>query len=305
MSPMNGIVFDVQNYAIYDGPGIRTIIFLKGCPLKCQWCQNPESQLLLPQMSYFEEKCQACGNCMTACPNNALSLINGKIIRNLSLCTTCGTCISACPNGVMEKIGVVRGLDELVEIALRDKPFYDNSGGGVTISGGEPTTQIDFLLELLKALKNQGIHTAIETCGYFNENLISELVKYVDLFLFDIKLVDTNKHKKFTNVFNEKILTNFSKILSKVGSERIIPRIPLIPSVNTDINTIQQIIAFLHNVNYNGIIHLMPYNKLTKTKYEKMGMESFHKDFGNLTDSNIHEITKLFEQHSYEVIINH
>jgi len=305
MSPMNGIVFDVQNYAIYDGPGIRTIIFLKGCPLKCQWCQNPESQLLLPQMSYFEEKCQACGNCMTACPNNALSLINGKIIRNLSLCTTCGTCISACPNGVMEKIGAVRKLDELVEIALRDKPFYDNSEGGVTISGGEPTMQIDFLLELLKALKQQGIHTAIETCGYFNENLISELVKYVDLFLFDIKLVDTDKHKKFTNVYNEKILTNFSKILSKVGSERIVPRIPLIPGVNTDINTIQQIIAFLLDVNYNGIIHLMPYNKLTKTKYEKMGMESLHKDFGDLTDSDIYEITKLFEQHSYEVFINH
>lgn len=302
---MNGIIFDIQNYAIFDGPGIRTIIFLKGCPLKCDWCQNPESQKLSPEMSYFKEKCQLCGICVDTCPNNALQLLNDEIKRDKALCTMCGNCAEMCPNQVMEIVGRIIPVEELVEIILGDKPFYDNSGGGVTISGGEPTTQIDFLLELLKALKNQGIHTAIETCGYFNENLISELVKYVDLFLFDIKLVDTDKHKKFTTVFNEKILTNFSKILSKVGSERIIPRIPLIPGVNTDINTIQQIIAFLKDVNYNGIIHLMPYNKLTKTKYEKMGMESFHKDFGNLTDNDIHEITKLFEQHSYEVITNH
>ncbi len=302
---MNGIIFDVQNYAIYDGPGIRTIIFLKGCPLSCRWCQNPESQELNPQMSYFEEKCVGCGKCVAACPSNALTLINGKIKRNSNLCTTCAICVRACPNGVMEKIGAEREVDELVEIILRDKPFYDNSGGGVTISGGEPTMQINFLLELLKALKLQGIHTAIETCGYFNENLISDLVKYVDLFLFDIKLIDTKKHEQFTNVNNEKILANFSKIFFKVGNERIIPRIPLIPGVNTDLHTIQQIINFLHEIDYNGIIHLMPYNKLTKTKYEKIGMEDLHKDFGELTDGTLEEITRLFQQHSHEVIINH
>lgn len=305
MSPMNGIVFDIQNYAIYDGPGIRTIVFEKGCPLKCQWCQNPESQQLQPQMSYFEEKCQGCANCVTACPSNALSLINGKIIRDFNLCTTCEKCVSVCPNGVMEKIGAEREVEELVDILLRDKPFYDNSGGGVTISGGEPTMQFNFLLELLKGLKKQEIHTAIETCGYFNENLIGDLVKYVDLFLFDIKMIDPKKHKRFTNVFNEKILTNFSKILFEVENERIIPRIPLIPGVNTDLNTIQQIISFLKGINYRGTIHLMPYNKLTKTKYEKVGMEDYHRDFGDLNDETLKEITNLFEQHSYEVIINH
>jgi len=302
---MNGIIFDIQNYAIYDGPGIRTIIFFKGCPLKCKWCQNPESQQFQPQMSYFEEKCVGCGKCVAACPSNALSLIIGKIKRNLSLCTTCGTCVSACPNGVMEKIGTERELDELVEIVLRDKPFYENSGGGLTISGGEPTMQINFLLELLRALKKQGIHTAVETCGYFNEDLIDELVKFVDLFLFDIKLIENEKHKEFTDVFNKKILTNFSKILSIVGSKRIIPRIPLIPGVNTDAITIKQIIAFLREIDYNGIVHLMPYNKLTKTKYEKVGMVDFYEDRGDLTDENLNKITNLFEQHSYEVIINH
>jgi len=302
---MKGIIFDIQNYAIYDGPGIRTIIFLKGCPLKCDWCQNPESQKLNIQISYFKEKCQLCEICVNACPNNALQLLNDEIKRDKALCTTCGICSEMCPNQVMEIVGRNISVEELVEIALRDKPFYDNSGGGATISGGEPTMQINFLLELLKALKKQGIHTAIETCGYFNEDLIGELVKYVDLFLFDIKLIDNEKHKEFTDVSNEKILTNFSKILSKVGCERIIPRIPLIPGVNTDVSTIQHIITFLREINYNGQIHLMPYNKLTKTKYEKVGMGDLYKDMGDLTDENLNEITKLFEQHSYEVIINH
>ena len=302
---MKGIIFDVQNYAIYDGPGIRTIIFLKGCPLKCDWCQNPESQKLLPEMTYFKDKCQLCEICVNACPNNALQLLNDEIKRDKALCTTCGICSEMCPNLVMEIVGRNISVEELVEIVVRDKPFYDNSGGGVTISGGEPTLQIDFLLELLKELKKQGIHTAIETCGYFNEDLICELVKYIDLFLFDIKLIDNEKHKEFTGVLNEKILENFSKIFSKVGNERINPRIPLIPGVNTDLSAIQQIIIFLQRINYNGQIHLMPYNKLTKTKYEKVGMGDIYKDRGDLTAEALKKIARLFEQHSYEVIINH
>jgi len=302
---MKGIIFDVQNYAIYDGPGIRTIIFLKGCPLTCDWCQNPESQKLLPEMSYFKDKCQLCEICVNACPNNALQLLNGEIKRDKALCTTCGICSEMCPNLVMEIVGRNISVEELVEIVVRDKPFYDNSGGGATISGGEPTLQINFLLELLKELKKQGIHTAIETCGYFNEDLICELVKYVDLFLFDIKLIDNEKHKEFTGVLNEKILENFSKIFSKVGNERINPRIPLIPGVNTDLSAIQQIIIFLQRINYNGQIHLMPYNKLTKTKYEKVGMGDIYKDRGDLTAEALKKIARLFEQHSYEVIINH
>jgi len=302
---MNGIVFDIQNYAIYDGPGIRTLIFLKGCPLNCVWCQNPESQKLNPQISYFKEKCLLCESCVKSCPNDALKLINDEIVRDEDLCTVCGNCVEACPNNVMEKIGKERSVEELVEIVLRDKPFYDNSGGGVTITGGEPTMQTNFLLELLKLLKKKGIHTAIETCGYFNEDLIENLVENVDLFLFDIKHINSNIHKDFTGVKNDRILNNFKKLFLKVGNERIIPRIPLIPGVNTDLNTLNETALYLKCLNYSGPIHLMPYNKLAKTKYEKIGMGALYRDMGDLTDHKLIEITKIFEQYSFKVIINH
>jgi len=305
IAKMTGIVFDIQHYAVYDGPGIRTTIFLKGCPLKCIWCHNPESQQLKPQMSYFEEKCLGCGNCVAACPNNALSLIDGKITREQDLCTTCGSCVAACPNKVMEIIGKEMSVEEVVNISTRDIPFYDTSNGGVTISGGEATMQLQFLLELLLSLKENGIHTVLETCGYFNKEFIAKLTENVDLFLYDIKQIDDQVHNNFTGVSNKLILNNFREILSHIGSTRIIPRIPLIPGVNTDLESIKKIISFLEKINYVGEIHIMPYNKLAKTKYEKVGMGELYKDMGELTDENLQIIVDLFENHSYKVLINH
>jgi pyruvate formate lyase activating enzyme len=302
---MKGIIFDIQNYAIYDGPGIRTTIFFKGCPLKCVWCHNPESQELKPQISYFSEKCLGCGTCVAVCPNNAIQLVNGKAIRDRELCTVCGTCVAACPNNVLEIIGKEMSVNELIEIVIRDKPFYDNSGGGVTISGGEPTIQAPFLFELLEALKNEKIHTAIETCGYFKENLNPKLINLVDLFLFDIKHINSEIHLHYTGVNNERILANFKMLLSKVGNERIIPRIPLIPNVNIDLNIINSIAEFLREINYNGPIHLMPYNKLAKTKYEKIGKGESYKEMGDLTEAMINKITETFEHQSFKVMINH
>jgi len=301
---MKGIIFDIQQYAIYDGPGIRTLVFFKGCPLKCFWCQNPESQNPKPQISYFREKCTLCGICVDNCPNEALILSDNGIIRDDNLCNTCGSCVEACPDNVMELIGEEKSVKEISSIVLRDKPFYNNSGGGVTVSGGEPTYQKKFLIEMLTNLKNNGIHTAIETCGYFNPKLIDDLIPVVDLFLFDIKHIDPDLHKKYTGVSNEKILENFKTLYKKVGSKGIICRIPLIPKININHQTIQGIINFLQDIGYNGPIHLMPYNKLAKTKYEKIGRGGEYRDMGELHEEDIEEIIKIIEKDSFEAVIN-
>lgn len=301
---MKGTIFDIQHYAIFDGPGIRTLVFLKGCPLNCLWCHNPESQDPKKQISYFHEKCISCETCVKSCDKNALELLESRIQWKEELCNMCGECINVCPNKALEIIGEDINVKDVLKIILRDKPFYDNSGGGVTISGGEPTFQLPFLVELLNEFKKAGIHTAIETCGYFNEDIINKLINLVDLFLFDIKHINPEEHLEYTGVSNEKILRNFEKILKRVGSEGIICRIPLIPAVNTDIKLINQILIYLKSINYKGSIHLMPYNKLSKTKYEKIGKSEEYRDLGDLSEDKINAIINIIEKNSFEVICN-
>ncbi|TXT66204.1 MAG: Benzylsuccinate synthase activating enzyme [Promethearchaeota archaeon] len=301
---MNGIIFDIQQYAIYDGPGIRTIVFMKGCPLSCIWCQNPESQQLEPQLAYFQEKCGLCGKCVEICPENALILSDNRIIREKKLCKKCGACVKICPNNVMEIIGEEKSIQDIIEIILRDKPFYDNSGGGITVSGGEPTMQKEFLMNLLKNVKKEGIHTAIETCGYFNSEMVDKLVSVADLFLFDIKHIEADLHEHYTGVSNENILYNFHRIYKLVGPERIICRIPLIPGFNTDQKTIQGIIDFLKEIRFTGSVHLMPYNRMAKTKYEKIGKKDEYHDMGELREDKIEKIVEQLKSQSFDVIVN-
>ncbi|MBD3197423.1 MAG: glycyl-radical enzyme activating protein [Candidatus Lokiarchaeota archaeon] len=301
---MKGIIFDIQQYAIYDGPGIRTLVFLKGCPLSCTWCQNPESQNLKPQRSYFREKCSLCGLCVEECPNNALIYSEEEIKYNHKLCSLCGKCLNVCPNDVIQIIGKEVSVDEIISIVSRDKPFFDSSEGGVTISGGEPTMQYDFLIELLSRFKKEGIHTAIETCGYFKTEIIPELTELVDLFLFDIKHPNKEIHKQFTGVDNKLILENFKKIHGIVGSNRITCRIPLIPGINTELDILDEILSFLKQIDYKGSIHLMPYNRLAKTKYKKIGRGKEYIDLGELSEKKLRKIITKIKQNSFEVICN-
>jgi pyruvate formate lyase activating enzyme len=225
-----------------------------------------------------------------------------EVQRDPTLCTVCGKCADACPNEVMQRIGREISADELVEVLAGDKVFFDGSGGGVTLSGGEPTLQMGFLKEVLRALRHEGIHTAIETCGFFKEETVRELAGLTDLFLYDLKHMDPTEHSRFTGVSNEQILGNFSRILSEMGRDGVIPRIPLIPGFNTGSDSIQQMMQFLDRLGYSGVVHLMPYNRMAKTKYEKLGQGDRYRDMGPQGDEDIDRIVAQVQTGSFEAV---
>ncbi|MBN2532396.1 MAG: glycyl-radical enzyme activating protein [Spirochaetales bacterium] len=301
---MEGIIFDIQYYSIYDGPGIRTCVYFKGCPLKCSWCHNPESQNPDYEIAYSINRCKQCRQCIDHCDNNAISLLKNRIQRDIKRCRMCGKCVDCCPENALERIGKCISSDMIAEIVSRDCAFYKDSGGGVTISGGEPTAQVEFLKDTLKEIKNRDIHTAIETCGWFCREIIHDLSKVTDLFLFDIKHMNREKHKQGTGVYPDTILENFKEIVSEYGNGKIIPRIPLIPGFNTYSESINEIMAFLSEAGYSGIIHLMPYNRISLSKYGKLGKSDQFKDMGIQNEDELNMIIKKFEDNGFSVLCN-
>jgi pyruvate formate lyase activating enzyme len=268
MEDISGIVFNIQRYSIHDGPGIRTTVFLKGCPLTCLWCQNPESQAREPEIMINRNLCTACGRCVSECENGANSLLKGCSVIDRMKCLCCGHCVEICPNEARKLSGTEMTVSEVVKEVMKDQKFYENSGGGVTLSGGEATFQPEFALAILRECKKLGLHTVIETCGYTSWEVLERFLECTDLVLFDIKHVDDDAHKEGTGISNEKILENVAK-MAKAKAMRV--RVPLIPGFNDSEQDVQQIAAFAATLPNEVEVDLLAYNPLGEGKYESLG----------------------------------
>ena len=264
------LIFDIKRYAINDGPGIRIVIFMKGCNLNCAWCHNPESISTETERMYAPAKCIMCGTCVMACPEKAITLTSDGIITDTERCNMTGRCAEVCPTKAIELSGKPMSVAEIMNEIEKERVFFDQSGGGVTFSGGEPLLQSRFLIELLDECGKRGIHTAIDTAGLANTEIILEVAKRTDLFLYDLKIMDSEKHRKWVGVPNEKILENL-KILAETGANIII-RIPLVGGVNDDAENMEATARFVSELSgEKKEVNLLPYHKIAQTKYQKLG----------------------------------
>lgn len=294
-----GLVFNIAHFSIQDGPGIRTTVFFKGCPLRCWWCHNPESQSPRPEVIYFRERCRLCGECVDACPEDALSL-GEEVFVDETKCKRCGTCVDTCLADARSVAGKQMTVAEVLAKAERDRVFYDESGGGVTLSGGEPLMQPEFAEKLLIALKERGIHTAVDTCGYVSTVVLTRIAHFVDLFLFDIKVIDCDRHVVLTGVRNELILKNLAFLASQHGN--VVVRVPVIPGFTNDGANLSAICALTQA---HGIkrVDLLPYHNIAKDKYQRLGMEYRLADVVPPTPERMHEIADELSRTGVEVRI--
>lgn len=305
MSSLGGIIFNIQRYSVNDGPGIRTLIFFKGCPLQCAWCSNPESQCRNRQIMYFENLCGRCGACAAECPNKCIVIENDKRIYDPDTCTVCGDCEKACPNSAVKLVGEKMHIDEVVAIAEKDYLFYLNSGGGVTLGGGEPTMQAAFANHLLKRLKGLGIHTAMETCGYADWSVFEQLNPNLDLLLYDFKHIDPDIHKQHTGKSNARIIQNLGKMLKT--DLPVIIRIPVIPGFNDGAGAMAEMASFLSRQKGGNIerVDLLPYHKLGVGKYAAMNCAYTLKDKETPKDEVLADFKQMFIGQGFDTIVEY
>ncbi|MEI7897261.1 MAG: glycyl-radical enzyme activating protein [bacterium] len=269
----DALIFDIKRYAINDGPGIRVVVFFKGCNLQCAWCHNPEGISVGREKMYTPSKCIKCGTCVEVCPENAITLHSDGITTDTDLCTLCGQCADVCPTKAIEMSGKSMTVQEIMEIIEKERPFFEQSGGGVTFSGGEPLLHSKMLIELLDECGKRNIHRAVDTAGAVKTEILMEVACRTDLFLFDLKMMDSVLHEQWTGITNELILQNL-KILSGTGVPLII-RIPMIGGVNDHEENIRATAELLASLpGKTPEVHLLPYHAIAQHKYAKLGREA-------------------------------
>jgi pyruvate formate lyase activating enzyme len=295
----SGIIFDIKRYAINDGPGIRTAVFFKGCPLECWWCHNPEGQASQPQLMFRQNRCKLSAACVDACPQGAIHWMNGPV-TDWEKCDNCGECAEVCYAGAREIIGREMSASQLMLEIERDIPFYDQSGGGVTFTGGEPMAQFEFLEEVLRLCKAKQIHTALDTSGYTSWEKLESILPKVDLFLYDIKIMDNSQHLQYTSVSNKLILNNLTR-LSEAGAHILI-RLPIIPAINDDPGNLEAAASFLQKLPCLDGVELMPYHNIGMAKFQALGMVYKLDQAQSPTSEQIRIIENKFRSYQLPVI---
>lgn len=299
---ITGIVFNVQRYSIEDGPGIRTTVFLKGCPLRCLWCSNPESQQAVPELAHQDSLCTGCNDCLDVCAENAISIVSkdGKFSIKIDRdkCTKCGKCVEVCFVGALKFYGQKMTVDEVLDVVVKDKSYYAKSGGGVTIGGGEPLVQADFLAVLLNECQESGLHTAIDTCGFYSTSELDKVLPFVDLFLYDLKLIDSQKHKQFTGQDNDMILRN-ARLIVETGVEMYI-RVPLIAGKTDSEENLGAIARYVSELDNTIHVDLVPYHRFGMGKYEMLDMSYKLVDTEYLNEEKLEKAKQVFVRYGLD-----
>lgn len=297
-----GWVFNIQRYAVHDGPGIRTTVFLKGCPLNCLWCDNPESHRIKPQFIFWEDRCIHCGTCVAVCPQLAVFEDDqGRKQIDPERCDFCGVCVDQCYADALEQVGRLRSASEVLAIVEEDRPFYDQSGGGMTLSGGEPLAQPQYTCSLLKGAHERDIHTAIETCGYASWPVWERILPHLDLILYDLKETDAKRHADFTGVSNKAVLDNLVR-LARSGKPIIVRR-PVIPGYNDTPESIHALGRFVKHLETIDEIDLLPYHRLGENKYKRLGKEYIMGDMPTMKNEEVSGLQDILTSYGLNVKI--
>jgi len=299
---LKGCIFDIEHFAVHDGPGIRSLVFLKGCPLRCSWCANPESQGTEPELMYYEPSCTRCDLCVPTCPTRAITVHpDSRMTIEWQQCTNCGACVEPCITRALRMVGKHLSVAEVVHEVEKDRLFYRRSGGGVTLGGGEPALQTEFACALLKEFQKRFVHTAIETCGCVSWDRLNQVIRHCDLVYFDIKCMDATRHRELTGVSNELILSNAERVSRE---KPMAIRIPVIPGCNDSEENIRNTARFAKRLGQSvKQIELLPYHQFGESKYRRLGRKYTLHDTQRPGDDRVDAFRSIVEAYGIRVHI--